>query len=165
MLDNTHDFLASQGYSLALLVPGSESLFGYYERAGYAICGYVSEFICNASSERIDLRRIGAGEYAALRRKLLPENSVIQEGVSLEFLSELAELYAGDGFVLACVRNGEAASGIELLGDKRLAPSILNTLGLKSGRFRIHNGKKPFAMFRPLEESVTPPAYLGLAFD
>lgn len=165
LLDDTHTFLASHGYALALLVPGSESLFNYYARAGYSVCCYVGETVCNASSDRIDIRRTDSDEYAVLRRKLLDERSVIQEGASLEFLSELAELYAGDGFVLACSKNGEAINGIELLGDASLAPSILNSLGLAYGRFRIPNGTKPFAMYYPLNENVTAPAYLGLAFD
>ncbi len=53
LLAETQEHLADRGYAGVLLVPGSESLFRFYEGQGYAACSWVREDFC-AASEDID---------------------------------------------------------------------------------------------------------------
>jgi predicted N-acetyltransferase YhbS len=166
LMENTHAHLAALGYAAALLVPGEPSLFDFYEKLGYRICTHVDERSCTASNTGTDVREIGAEEYAALRRDLLPPNSVLQEKENLAFLAETASFYAGDRFLLAAERKGELLRGLEILGDTERAPSILVALGCKEGTFRTPGNQKPFAMCYPLGKDTLPsPLYFGLAFD
>ena len=147
-----------------MLVPGSESLFRFYEEMGFRACGSVREFSCRASARGAGLRRLDVEEYARLRRKLLPEGSVVQEGENLRLLDALAELYAGEDFLLACSREGDTLRGLELLGSTAAAPGILKALGCENGTFRAPGQEKPFAMWLKLGDCRTP-EYFGLAFD
>ena len=165
LMDDTHRHLASLGYDLAILVPGSKELFSFYEKMGYSVCCHIGELSCIASDSGIDLKKITAAEYGRLRRSLIPDGGVIQENENLEFLETMAELYSGEGFILAAQRRENRLYGSELLGDVSVAPKILSALGCSQGSFRICNGNKPFAMCYPLLSTAQIPSYLGLAFD
>ena len=162
LLAETHDRLRAQGYSGALLVPGSEDLFRLYEKLGYRICSSVTEYTCSAGTP-IPLRPVGRLEYAALRRQHLPAGGVLQEGATLDFLTRFAEFYAGDGFVLAVTLDGTTAHIHELLGTADAA-GIVAALGAAQGRVRTPGQDKPFAMYFALN-SAPAPAYFGLALD
>jgi hypothetical protein len=119
----------------------------------------------------LSLRSIEKQEYAALRRKFLPEGGIIQENENIDFLAEQARFFAGEDFLLA-ISKEEAASkkdvvlrGIELLGDITKAPGILHALGYEKGHFRTPGDQKPFAMYYSLTENGSVPTYFGLAFD
>lgn len=164
LMEYTHKTLKESGYSSAVLVPVSPSLFGFYGGMGYKTCGYVREFKSVAGGDKIQIRRIEKDEYARLRRKYLPDGGVVQEKENLEFLKTQAEFYAGDGFVLASrVENGKFY-GVEFLGDTDKIPSVLKTLGYIEGQFRTVANDREFAMYCPLNENK-PPKYFGLAFD
>lgn len=165
LMENTHRHLAAAGYAGAVLVPGEPTLFQFYEKMGYAICSHVAEITPRAATEPVGLRKIDADAYAALRRQFLPEGGVVQEAESLAFLQAQASLYAGEHFVLAARREGTSLRGLELLGDPCAAPAILTALGCSRGRFRSPGGDRPFAMYHPLDDTVPPPTYFGLAFD
>ena len=165
LMENTHAHLSARGYVGTLLVPSEPSLFAFYEKLGYRPHGFIGELACRTSSETIELRKIDTEEYAALRRKLLPENGVLQENENLAFLATMADLYAGDDFLLAARREETSLHGLELLGNTEKAPAILATLGCTVGNFRIQNGETPFAMYHPLAPKAPIPTYLGLAFD
>ncbi len=166
LMENTHAHLKSLGYTGVLLVPGAPHLFAFYEKLGYRVCSHIGEQAFRASAEKTPLRKISASEYAALRRTLLPQNGVLQEKESLAFLEATAELYAGDGFLLAAQRKGASLRGVELLGDTSKAPAILASLDCAEGVFRSPRGDKPFAMYCPLSEAALPsPIHFGLAFD
>ena len=161
-----HDLLESRGYRAALLVPGSESLSALYRTMGYDFCGGIRTFSCTATQDSLSLRPVTPEEYALLRRQYLPEGSVIQEGAALDFLATQAQLYAGDGFLLAAQAEQEELMGLELLGNRTAAAAIVRALGCKSGWFRIPGTQKQFAMFRPLGIGTNaPPAYFAFAFD
>ena len=164
LMEQAHDLLTRRGYAAALLMPAGEGLRRMYAAMGYRDCSRVSEFSC-AAGRPVPVRAVPVEEYARLRRSLLPEGGVIQEGVSLEYLAGFAGLYAGEGFLLAAVPEGGARRGIELLGNVNAAPGILAALGYGRGTFRTPGEDIPFAMFRPLEQDAQPPAYFGLAFD
>lgn len=165
LMDNTHTLLRSLGYDGVLLVPEKEGLRTMYAAMGYCNATRVRQFSCNAGPSPAAIRQVGAAEYAALRRRLLPEGGVIQEGESLAFLSAQAELFAGEDFLLAAYRDGDVIHGMELLGSPDSAPGILRSLGFAHGIFRGPGEKTDFAMFLPLVQDAPIPGYFGLAFD
>lgn len=162
LMAQTHDHLRSLGYAGAILVPGSGQLFDFYEKLGYRTCCCVTEFDC-AAGTAVPLAPISRQEYAALRRRYLPDGGVVQEGATLEFLDQFARFYAGDGFVLAASVAGGNAIVHELLGSGDPA-GITAALGANAGHFRTPGNDKPFAMYYPLSESSAPD-YFGLALD
>ncbi len=164
LMEDTHRHLKEQGYAAAILVPVNEGLFGFYAKIGYAPCSSVGEFSAQPQGEPLPLRRIDEMEYAALRRKYLPQGGVIQEQENLSFLAAQYTLYAGENILLAGHQSKENFWGTEFLGDPALAPRILKTLGAPRGKFRGPGSKRPFAMFLPFKK-VNPPTYFGLAFD
>lgn len=166
LMADTHALLQSQGYAGALLVPVTEDLRSMYASFGYRDCTTVSETFCAAGNIPAPIHCIDREEYARLRRQLLPEGSVLQEGESLAFLETQATFYRGMDFLLAAQSTPEdALFGTELLGNPSAAPGILRSLGYPQGTFRSPGTKKPFAMFLPLKEDAPVPGYFGFAFD
>lgn len=164
LVEDTHVLLTRQGYDGTLLLPAEEGLRCMYRQMGYRDCCTVSQFTCRAETP-IPIWSVDQEEYARLRRKLLPEDGVLQEGKNLDFLVLQADTYAGEGFVLAASPEGEHLNVMELLGDREAAPGILASLGYASGTFRTPGSEIPFAMFHPLREHTQPPVYFGLSFD
>ncbi len=166
LMANTHRHLAELGYTGAVLVPSTPSLFAFYEKMGYSVCGRVHEFCCPAAKEGLPIQEIDGPKYEALRRSFLPKGGIVQEKESIRFLQAEASFYTGEGFLLAARKEGKRLHGIELLGESAKAPFILHSLDCTKGCFRAPLGEKPFAMYRPLQNSsAPPPTYLGLAFD
>ncbi len=164
LMENTHALLRSQGYAGVLLVPQDSGLRIMYGKLGYKNTGGLQTVSCNAASFPLPLRALGPSEFAILRRQLLPEGGVVQEGAGLDFLAEQLQFYAGDDFLLAGFAENGIFHGIELLGNPAAAGCALNTLGCQSGDFHIP-GTDPFAMFHPLAACSEVPTYLGFAFD
>lgn len=164
LLTDTHQLLTQQGYSGAILVPGSPELESFYARLGYCRCSEIREFSCAAAPEPVSLTPLSSPEFARLRRQLLPAGSVLQEGVSLDFLAAQAEFYAGDGILLAARTEAHGLFALELLGNTDAAPGILRALGAEKGLFRTPGQGKLFSMYCPFDCSPSP-AYLGFAFD
>ncbi len=165
LMGNTHQHLTALGYHGALLVPDGASLTRMYAGLGYRPCCGIREFVCAMGSDPVPLRRIDTGEYARLRRQLLPRGGVIQEGENLRFLETYAEFYAGLDFLLAAHREKDTLLGLELLGNTEAAPGILSALGMALGKFRTPGTLQPFAMFLPLRAHTEAPSHFGLAFD
>lgn len=163
LMEKTHKALSGQGYAGSILVPGAEPLRQMYQAMGYETCTAIDRIACQAG-EKIPLRPVEAAEYAALRRKLLPEGGVIQEGASLSLLAGYADLYAGADFLLAVEKGGQRTA-LELLGNPAAGPGILAALGRDRGTFPTPGDSLPFAMFRPLVPEAEAPSYFGLAFD
>ena len=165
LLADIHDHLRREGYAAALLVPAEEGLREMYRRLGYRDWTTVAEFSCGAAAEPVSLRAIGPGEYAALRRKYLPEGGVVQEGENLAFLAGQAQFYAGEDVLLAAYTQEGVLHGMELLGDPAAAPAVVAALGCETGCFRGPGGEKQFAMLHGLTADVAAPGYFGFAFD
>ncbi len=165
LMEDTHKHLAATGYSAAILVPGEESLFSFYSKLGYENFSAIKEFFAVSAPEAIPLQEISSKEYARLRRKYLPDNSVIQEGATLSFLESQAQFFAGDNLLFAAAADNNSLFVSELLGDADAAPQILKTLNFSQGTFRAPGGNKPFAMYRSLTGNVLPTGYFGLALD
>ena len=162
LMEQTHAHLRAQGYAGAILVPGSKALFSFYEKLGYRTCCSVTEKSVQAGCA-VPLTPVDSTAYVALRRSLLPEGGVLQEGPTLDFLRCFADFYAGDGFLLAASTEGETAIVHELLGCGDLS-GITAALGAKTARFRMPGSAMPFAMYYPLTAAPAPD-YFGLALD
>lgn len=164
LMDKAHAVLREQGYAAALLRPADDGLRRMYRKMGYRVCTGVTEFDA-AAAEAVPIRKIGAEEYARLRRLYLPEDGVLQEGVSLAYLASYAQFYTGENFLLAGAADRGEFLGMELLGSRNAAPGILGALGYEAGSFRCPGREIPFGMFLPLAENAAVPGYLGLVFD
>lgn len=163
LMDALHDRLTSLGYTAALLVPGDPSLWHYYRRFGYRTLSHIQEFTVRAASP-VPLTSLTSGEYAALRRRFLPENGLLQEGAGLALLSAISHFYAGEGFL--CAVSTEGALCTELLGDPSAAPGIAAALGFDRFRFRGPGTRIPYAMGKPLGRGELPASvYFGFGFD
>lgn len=166
LMEYTHLQLSSLGYAGSLLVPASESLFGFYEKIGYTSCTAIGSIECKASFERGNVREIDAEEYASLRRKFLPDGGVVQEGENLRYISSYMRFYAGEDFLLAAKKEGVVLNGAELLGNTSCASKIVGVLGCKTGKFRVIGNQIPFSMYKYFDEKNSEkPSYFGLAFD
>ncbi len=166
LMDDTHIHLKALGFDAAILVPGSDSLFGFYERMGYRICGSIQELQCTASDDVIAMQRIGRNEYEQLRRTFLPANGVLQEGENLDLLVCTEEFYRGEQFLLAGHCEDGKFVGVELLGEPGAAPQMLCGLGCGAGIFRMPGRGRAFVMTFPLHEKAElSDIYFGIAFD
>lgn len=165
LMEHVHRHLMNSGYACSILVPGEPGLADYYASMGYRFCGGSREFACTADGEPVPLKKLEASEYALLRRKLLPAGSVIQEGENLRFLAAQADLYAGNGFLLAAHKEEAKLTGIELLGDTSAASGVLKALQCDHGTFRVPSSANPNAMYHLLaQEGLPAPAYFGFDF-
>ena len=165
LMEDTHAFLADHGYASAILVPEKEELRDLYRKLGYRDCTCVSEFSCAAGDTPVSMRAIGLSEYAALRRRYLPENGVIQEGNNLDFLAAQVQFYTGEDWLMAAYAEEETLYAPELLGNADAAPGIVSALNCIIGKFRTPGAGRNFAMFRPLRADAVAPSYFGFAFD
>lgn len=165
LLEDAQSHLALRGYDGVLLVPGSESLRGYYEKLGYSTCTYVHEFPAQAGEMPVALQRIDREAYARLRCRMLPEGSGWEEEENISFLETMAFFYQGENLLLAAHAENGKLWCPELLGDVSAAPGILKALNCAEGHFRTPGDTFPFAMFLPLRSEALPPKHLSFAFD
>lgn len=165
LMEDTHKLLQEIGYEGAILVPGGKELFAFYNKLGYNDVCYIKEFEAT-SHEKVSLQRIEKSEYQKLRRRHLPQGSVVQENENLDFLAMQAKFYAGEDFILAAHEDEGKFFGTELLGNTEKAGGILAALGYDKAIFRTAGKNKPFALWLPLGNSALPcPKYFGFAFD
>lgn len=164
LMRETHEHLAASGYAGAILVPAEPSLFDFYAKLGYRTCSYVNCFTCIGAKEKVRVSAVSKDAYAAKRRQLLPEGSVIQENENLDYLAAQYGLYKSSNALFAARREGDALYVTELLGDPALAPGLVSALGAEAGHFRTPGAETPFAMYLALD-GTPPPTYFGLAFD
>lgn len=181
LMADTHKHMKALGYDGVILVPGNNELFKFYESMGYKTCSKIHEFHCDSSNldshtfhnDKSGIRnaitldsitKISKHDFAKRRRELLPKGAIIQEGENLDFLETQANFYAGKNFLLAARIEDETLYGLELLGDKMIAPDIVHTLGCSDGIFRTPGNDKAFAMFLSLADNISP-SYFAFAFD
>ena len=164
LMEYTHRLLNDKGYSSALLVPGDEGLFAFYERLGYRCVCRVTEGEAVASVGEIP-RKICAEEYSALRHSLLPRGAVREGREGIAFLAETHSLYATDDTVIAVRREGDTLVASELIGSTEPLQALAFSMELSSVRYRTAGEGRAFAMQYKLKDDATVPSYLGLAFD
>ena len=165
LMANVHALLKDQGYSSVMLVPADEGLRNMYRKLGYEDCTTIGKLSCAAGNTAAEIRNVDTEEYASLRKTLLPDGGVLQEGTQLPFLAAQAQLFAGADFLLAAWLEGETLHGMELLGNPDAAPGIVKALGCSKGTFQIPGTEIPFAMIHKLKENAVTPIYLGFSFD
>lgn len=165
LMADTHRLLIEQGYDSAMLVPADDGLREMYRKMGYEDCTRISSLSCNAGVIPVQIRNISMEEFSVLRRQLIPEGGVLQEGVLLPFLAAQAQLFAGQDFLLAAWLEGNTLHGMELLGNTNAAPGILRTLGCEKGIFQTPGVNQPFSMIHKLHAAAVVPTYFGFSFD
>ena len=178
LMSGVHSHLKESGYSAALLVPADQGLGRWYQRLGYTYCGTAAEFSCKTPGKPVPLHPVTAEEYAALRETYLPQGSVLQDVVTLEFLGTHSRLYAGEGFLLAAQQTDFGTWIVpEFLGNFSAIPGILGALEISGAVFRgpvptlsADTAFRPAwlevdhapVMFRPLTGSApVPPTYFA----
>lgn len=164
LMADTHTHLKELGYTGALLVPGDSKLRSMYRAMGYEDMTGMQKFSCR-THQPIALERIDAGQYAALRRELLPKGAVLQEGENLRFLETMAQFYRGKDLLLCAVKEEERLTVLELLGDPKSAPGIVAALGCATGVFSAPGNEEPFAMGVALTSEFRKPGYFAFAFN
>ena len=126
------------------------------------------------------IKKVDKDKYSALRRNLLPPNSVIQENENLDFLDVYATFYDGNDFILAISNENtdeqnDTLNCIEILGCTDNVSAIVSALGFKDGVFRTPSGNKPMAMCLKLDsgnelddyssKDIQNDIYIGFLFD
>jgi len=166
LMEDTHTHLRTLGYKGTVLVPGNEILFRLYETMGYQPNGTLRTFTCTAGTKSVSITPIDVNTFSELRRRFLPENSILQENENLDFLQTQADFYTGNGFLLTARKEGDTLYGLELLGDVSLASDLVATLHCTRGTFRTPGPDTAFSMTYSLDESTQlQPNYFGFAFD
>ena len=161
LMENAHILLKAQGYAGCVLKP-AKGLFPFYERLGYVTSGHISRFSASASSTPVPLKPLSAETYGLMRAAYLPDNAVTQDGLTLEFLSTFAALYATED-ALICTAKAEPFI-FEYLGNPNSAPDILAALGIKTAEIQTVGEDIPFTMFYPLNCTKIP-GYLGITLE
>lgn len=165
LLADTKKLLSEDGFDGILLVPETEALGRMYEKFGFCACTKSQRLTAAAGDTSIEVREIDAAEFTRLRRKLLPEGSVLQEGEMLDFLAAFCRFWAGEGWLAAGqVYDGKLACA-ELLGNANAAQGLLRALDVPSGTFRMPGGEEPFAWLLPLHGGCVRPSYFAFALD
>ena len=161
LLLETHDHLKAIGYAGTVLKP-AKGLFPFYEKLGYETSGYIQRFTADAADAPLPLSQISAEEYGRLRKAFLPENGILQEGLTLEFLSTFASFYVHTD-ALVCASEAEQVV-FEYLGNSHSAPGILRALNIKTAKIPTPGQEIPFAMWCPLN-CTKKPGYLGISLE
>ena len=165
LLEDTKTLLTTQGYDGILLVPESEGLARMYEKFGFIPCCAVDKHTVAPAKEPALFREIGPGEFARLRRALLPGGAVLQEGPMLRFLASQYHFWAGEDWLAAGqIYDGKLVCQ-EFLGGQAAMAGLVRALGAAAGAFRTPGNTVPFAWFLPLGDGCDRPAYFALALD
>lgn len=164
LMEKTHNHLHENGYHGAVLVPAEVGLFSMYEKLGYqGFCPMERKTVLPGIPAVV--KELGKRKYAALRRKCLPENGILQEGVALDFLAGYNRFYAGDKCLFAASQEENTLYIQEFLGNVEQLPGVVAALGAKSTKVRLPGGSKPFAMYLGFTEECQIPSYFGIALD
>lgn len=164
LMEITHKHLRESGYYGAVLVPAGVGLFSMYEKLGYrGFCPVEKRTVL--PSTPVAVEQLDVEQYTALRRQSLPENGVLQEGATLNFLAGYNRLYSGQNCLLAAAQEEDTLYIQEFLGDAGALPGVVAALGAKSAKVRLPGGSKLFAMYLGFTEECQIPSYFGIALD
>lgn len=164
LMENTHLHLKLQGYAGTVLVPGAPGLADMYRKLGYEPFCYADTKTVEAAAAPGNIAPVDPAAFDTLRRQYLPENSVLQEGKTAEFLATFCDLYRGEGCLFCAAREEDRLYIREFLGDTAALPGVIAALQASAAQVR-QPGKEVFGMFHPLTPETEPPSYLGLALD
>lgn len=161
LLEQTHRHLKSLGYAGAVLKP-AQGLIPFYERLGYAVNSHITPVAAEAGILPVPVKQLSVAQYGAMRQRLLPENSISQEGAFLAFLDRVSLSYAYEENLI-CIDPAEKVV-LEYLGQLSVLPAILAALGISRAQLRIPGGNVPFTMYYPLNCTKIP-GYLGITLE
>ncbi len=183
LIERAHDVMAACGEAASLLVPASESLFGYYAKRGYrtAFSIDVAEFGASALESFPADGTSGPcapRAFAQIRDAAFSGSSLYarwDEGAVAYACAgmSLTRLARGDGVGCALWEqdgDGVLVRELALLGMRVSdAMAILHrTVGASSYRVRLPGGDMPFGMIKwliPEPRGARGPGYLSLALD
>jgi len=165
LIENTHLYLKLQGYSGAVLVPGTPDLGDMYRKFGYEPFCYTEKVTILPEAPAAYLTEIPASRFDTLRRQYLPENGILQEQETSAFLSTFCKFYTGENFLFSGSLEKDTLHIQEFLGNKESIPGILTALRASKAVVRLPGGNQTFAMYRSLTDSQETPAYFGIALD
>lgn len=163
LMEDTHRHLQQLGYAGTILVPGNSGLFSLYKKLGYTeFCPMVQQRIA-AEGVALPLKAVSPEQYSLFRKAMLPHDAVEQTGI--EYLATFTRLYSGEGCLFSIAQEGRQAFFQEYLGDPKLLPRILRTLGAEEGTVFLPGGEVPRAMYYSWSSDFRCPGYFGLSFS
>ncbi len=162
LMEDTHKHLQALGYCGAVLVPGNPGLFDLYEKLGYVRFCPMQTVTAEPAAQGVPLTPLSSEAFCQIRRNMLPAGGILQEGDTLSFLACFTEFYAGQDSLMCLSREADTLYFQEYLGPVEALPGVLATLGAKKALVRIPGGD-PYAMYLPLDSSLSPPDYLGIS--
>ena len=165
LMEDTARVLKEAGYQGAMLVPQDEGLRVMYSKMDYLPAAPIEESFHVAGSLPVSVEEISCADYVARRKDFLPEGSVLPGAKTLVFLNQLAQFYAGEGFLAAVSRETEHLRILEYLGSADNIPALIAALGCREATVRKPGNNSLFAMYLPLTESCTAPGYFPFCFD
>jgi predicted N-acetyltransferase YhbS len=139
LLQEALETLKGEGYKAAILVPGEESLYTYYEKAGFTAFGKTEKTTVTKKTPGLPVKKITPDAYFAKRQELAPAVTWGEEAVS--YLGKLCDLYAGNDWLLALGREEVQ----EFIGNAESLPHILYTLNIEK-TYVLAPGENPCAM-------------------
>lgn len=152
LLRQTLETLKGEGYKAAVLVPGEESLYSYYKKAGFTAFGKTEKTTVTKKNPGLPVKKITPDAYFAKRQELAPAVTWGKKAVS--YLGKLCDLYAGNDWLLAIGREGVQ----EFIGNAQDLPHILYTLNMEK-TFVLAPGEKPGAMACCFAEIALPDVF------
>lgn len=163
LMEDTHAHLQKLDYTGAALVPGNEGLFSLYKKFGYESFCPMTTHTIEPGKEKTVLAPISWEEYASLRKPRLPENALLQDGKTLEFLSTFARFYRSGSCIFCGYEENDVFSVCEYFGSEDRLPEIAAAFGTHI-TVRLPVGSNS-AMYYSLENSYNLPSYLGLTLN
>ena len=165
LMEDTHRHLMQSGYHGAALVPGNESLFSLYEKFGYRpFCPMETKKVPKGATA-VFLQEIDADTYRALRKNFLPEDSLLQEGATLDFLAAFAKFYKGETCLFSAYEENCNLHICEYFGQENLLGNIAKAKNAEFAIARIPDGEKLSAMYLDFEGDSLLPTYLGITLN
>ncbi len=163
LMEDTHNHLKQLGYQGAVLVPANAGLFSLYGKFGYESFCPMTVHTIAPGKDKTALSSISWEDYEALRRPYLPENALLQEGKTLEFLSTFAQFYRGENCLLCSYEENGTLTVCEYFTDPENLPKIAATFG-KNVTVRLPGGNNS-AMYYSLDSLTNVPSYLGITLN
>lgn len=168
---------AQKNGARVLLMPQGESLFAFYEKAGFKPCSYYKKQVFTAGGEAAEFCSIAADEYTALRNEGLKSiNPVLWDTESVEYALAHETFFGGRAYkfrfgnetgIVLCTRDGGTTYIKETTASEKALPAVA------AAAIKIFGGDEITAII-PSDESGSPyafgigftrPVYLNLMLD
>lgn len=165
LMEDTHRQLRVRGYAGAALVPGNRELFALYEKFGYRSFCPMRTLLVWAQGKPVTPETISADSYALRRRSRIEKNAIVQDREAFRFLATFGKFYKASGSIFVVSKDQDDLYFQEYLGDPSLLGRIINAFGVQRALVRLPGGEDDSAMYLPLNDDSTLPAYLGIPLN